>query len=76
MLMRRAKFGHRGSKLKPPQRGAYRPKLLEFRKLKQLEQPSVRAGDIDFWAAKKGIESRSEALRLLVGLAMNTNRRR
>lgn len=76
MLMRKAKFGHRGSKVQPPQRGACRPKLLQFRKLKQLEQPSVRAGDIDFWAAKKGIESRSEALRLLVGMAMNPNRRR
>lgn len=78
MLMRKAKFGHKGVKVQPPQRAAYRPKpkLLQFRKLKQLEQPSVRGGDIDFWAAKKGIDSRSEALRLLVGMAMNTNWRR
>ena len=77
MLMRKAKFGHKGVKGQPPQR-AYRPKpkLLQFRKLKQLEQPTVRAGDIDFWAAKKGVGSRSEALRLLVGMAINTNRLR
>ena len=75
MLMRKAKFGHRGSKARTPQPGAYRPKLLKFRKLKQLEQPSVRVGDIDFWAARNGLESRSEALRLLVGMAMNTTRR-
>ncbi len=76
MLMKgNATFGQRGRRPPRPETWIFRRKLLKFRHLKQLDSPSIRPGDIDFWAEKKGIPSRSEALRLLVGKALSTNKR-
>jgi hypothetical protein len=71
----RSPFGHRDWGLPRAQPGAYRTKLPKFRNLKQLSRPSLRPGDVDAWAARKGIPARSDALRLLVGMALSADKR-
>ncbi len=77
MLMKgNATFGQRGRRPPRPETWIFRRKLLKFRHLKQLDAPNLRPGDIDFWAEKKGVESRSQALRLLVNMAVGAKKPR
>ena len=70
-----ATFGHRDWGVPHPEPRRYSQKLPKFRDLKQLSRPSLRPGDVDAWGAKRGVQSRSDALRLLVGMALTANKK-